>query len=401
MFKKTIHFIQYNNLTVFIILGFFLVGSSVLAQTETGQEIIGTKNISREGVDNTLLLEANLDNLQMDYNIENIEQDEKYYYVTYTFINLEKIDQAWQYQMREKKRKVSRKLRMDLGKYLAEELKEEYQARIKTLREEQELAQTEGETQITEVEEYSGLIGKTLGMASNVFEGYNPVKRKKLPSPSVPILLTMPRDSVDDSYVYESIDDDLEDVYADYVAENDPDGDNIFGVMDNCPNIANEDQMDIDEDGMGNACDPHPESYDEPSDDIIEDEEMASSTIDTASSSDNIIDDNASSSEDVVEDDNATSSEDVIDNNASSSEDVITDSNEEQEEPSSEEGSDESESDGVSVEEEVEPDVEIIELLNNNDDNSSIEDDGDMATSTENISVDSSASSTETVNDTE
>jgi hypothetical protein len=365
------------------------------------------------------LLEADLENLQMDYNIENIEQDEKYYYVTYTFINLEKIDQVWQYQMREKKRKVSKKLRMDLGKYLAEELKEEYQARIKTLREEQELAQTEGETQITEVEEYSGLIGKTLGMAANVFVGYEPVKRRKLPSPSVPILLTMSRDSVDDSYVYENIDDDLEDVYADYVAENDPDGDNIFGVMDNCPNVANEDQLDIDEDGMGNACDPHPESYDEPSDNVIEDEEIASSTLETASSSEDLIDDNsASSSEDVINDNNASSSDEILDdnnasssddilddNNASSSEEIVLDSEEDKEENSSD-GAPEEESDGVIIEEEEEPDVEIIELPNGNQEEDSSDEEvpaesDNMATSTTDTSVDNSASSTETVNTTE
>lgn len=337
MFKKAIHFIQYNNLTVFIILGFFLVGSSVFAQTETGQEIIGTKQVIHEGIDNTLLIEADLDNLQMDYNIENIEQDEKYYYVTYTFINLEEIDQAWQYQVREKKRKVSRKLRMDLGKYLAEELKEEYQARVKELKAEKKIAEAEGQTQITEVVEYSGLIGRTLELASSVFTGYEPVKTKKLPSPSVPILLTMARDSVDDSYVYQSIDNDLKDVYADYVAKNDPDEDGVFGVMDNCPDDYNPDQMDIDEDGMGNVCDPHPEDYDKPKDtedDNIEIEETASSTEETASSSPETIGDNNASSSD----------EEIIDDTEAgeTGEEVVIDEGEE------------------------EADVEIIELPNNN-----------------------------------
>src|SRR5579883_148750 len=37
----------------------------------------------------------------------------------------------------------------------------------------------------------------------------------------------------------------------------DEDGDGIPDVMDNCPGIANADQRDTDQDGVGDACDPH------------------------------------------------------------------------------------------------------------------------------------------------
>ena len=101
MFRKIINFIQYNNITVLILAIIFIVGSGVFAQTDTGQAVIGKQTTTVQGVDNTLLLAADLANLQMDFKIEKVEQDETYYYVTYTYIDLIKKDSAWQYQMQE------------------------------------------------------------------------------------------------------------------------------------------------------------------------------------------------------------------------------------------------------------------------------------------------------------
>ena len=36
----------------------------------------------------------------------------------------------------------------------------------------------------------------------------------------------------------------------------DPDGDGLTYLYDNCPNAYNPDQVDVDDDGLGNACDP-------------------------------------------------------------------------------------------------------------------------------------------------
>ncbi len=49
------------------------------------------------------------------------------------------------------------------------------------------------------------------------------------------------------------------------------DGDNVEDGVDNCPDVANQDQIDTDNDGVGDACDPRPTFADMDLDDIGDD----------------------------------------------------------------------------------------------------------------------------------
>ena len=232
MLKRIVDFIKYNNLFIVILAIICIVGSGVFAQTDTGQAIIGQKETKVEGVDNTLLIEVDLANMKMDYKIEKLEQDEKYYYITYTYIDLVKKDNAWQYEMQEKIRKVSKKLKDDMGIYMARELSEEHDQRINDLKSEQDKAKGEGRQQRQEVTEYSGLIGGILDTVAKVVPNYEPIKKISLASPSVEALrgLTL-------------------------VGSGDLDGDGVADNIDNCPTDANPDQKDSDSNGTGDACD--------------------------------------------------------------------------------------------------------------------------------------------------
>ncbi|MCX6796381.1 MAG: hypothetical protein NTW06_02685 [Candidatus Falkowbacteria bacterium] len=248
-FRKIIHFIQYNNLTVFIVLAIFLASAGVFAQTPTGQDLIGVQAKKVEGIDNTLLLQADLDNFNQDYKIEKIEEDNNYYYVTYTYLDLVRDENAWQYQIQEKIKKVSKKLKKDLGVFLAEQFLQEYQAKIKDLRDAKAKAEETGSEKRVEVVVYTGLIGQTLDLVSKVFPTYQPIKKYEVPSPTVPPTVLQLADDKEAGTTATA--DNLTNVYNDYVKENDPDSDNIFGSLDNCPSIFNPDQKDSDNDGSG------------------------------------------------------------------------------------------------------------------------------------------------------
>ena len=213
-FRKIINFIQYNNLTVLIVVVVFLAGAGVFAQTPTGQELIGEQQTEVKGVDNTLLLEADLDKFAMDFKIEKIEEDAKYYYVTYTFLDLVPDNNAWQYEIQEKIRKVSKKSRQDLGAYMAKQLQNEYEQRIRDLKAEKSKAEDEGNKTRTEVVAYTGLIGQTLDVVGKVFPSYEPVKQYEIPSPTVPpsVLQLNNIQGADQTPV-----DNLEQVYQDYL----------------------------------------------------------------------------------------------------------------------------------------------------------------------------------------
>jgi hypothetical protein len=180
MFQKIINFVKYNNAAVIILAVILVVGGGALA---AGPENIGQKQTSIEGIDNTLLLSVDLATFNMDFKIETIEQDEKYYYVTYSYLDIVIIDNAWQYQLNQNTQKVSKRIKQDIGEYMAKFLAKHYEARIRELTEEQILAQAQGQTTRIEVTEYSGLVGLTLDLASTVFPGYDPVVKRELPAP--------------------------------------------------------------------------------------------------------------------------------------------------------------------------------------------------------------------------
>ncbi|MFA6106506.1 MAG: hypothetical protein WC745_02405 [Patescibacteria group bacterium] len=252
--SKIIDFIKYNNATMIIFAVIFIFGAGVFAAEP---DAIGQKQTRVEGVDNSLLLTVDLESHDMDFKIEKIESDEKYFFVTFTYLDISAVNNAWQYGIREKTIKVSRDLEGDLGVWLADEFKDIRGARIKNLSAEKEKALAEGLKKREEVTEYSGLIGKTLDLAGAVFPGYSPVKKIELPATADIAALTAAvpsgTNSTDGSNGSDS--DSLTEIYNSYIAENDPDSDNIFGANDNCPNSANSGQEDTDADGIGDACD--------------------------------------------------------------------------------------------------------------------------------------------------
>ena len=204
--KKIIDFIKYNNAFVLMIAFALILGGSVFAAPP---DAFGQRTKFIQGVDNKLLLETDLDKMNMDFKINNIAEDEKYYYVEYSFLDLNIIDGAWQYDLKNKTRKVTKKIDVDLSKYLAEEFSEERSSRLRDLKEKQEKAKINGEEKRVEITSYNGLIGKTLDIADKIFPGYEAVEKVELSSPIIPKEI--------ENIVSSGTADDLTKIYNDYI----------------------------------------------------------------------------------------------------------------------------------------------------------------------------------------
>jgi len=222
MLQKIVHFIKYNNAAVIILAVILILGGGALA---AGPETIGEKQTRIEGVDNAALLAADLANFSMDFKIERIEADEKYYYATYSYLDLALADSAWQYQLNQRTQKISKKIKEDPGAYLAKFLAKHYQARTRELKREKALAEAQGPEKRVEVIEYSGLIGRTLDLAAKVFPGYEPAVKRELPAPEN---FNLPVIADSDAVPPASAADDLTRAYNDYMADH-PD---LFNPLD-------------------------------------------------------------------------------------------------------------------------------------------------------------------------
>ncbi len=198
-------FIIYNKKSFISFALFFVLLSSLIVAPYT-HTALGAPNSRVEGIDNTYLIAVNLDKFTANYKIENIEADEEFYYVLYTFNDLVLENGVWQEMSIEKTRKISIKgLEGDLGLYLASQLAEENTGRINELRSLQDQAKISGPERRIKVTEYSGLIGKALSVAGD-FSGYEPVKKSELPSPVIiakdenQVTATTPSDNIKSIY---------------------------------------------------------------------------------------------------------------------------------------------------------------------------------------------------------
>ncbi|MFA5318121.1 MAG: hypothetical protein WC323_01450 [Patescibacteria group bacterium] len=205
-------FVRYNNaFLIIVVVGVIAFGGLSMASEEVRDATIGGKQVYAEGVDNTLLLETDFDNFSMDFKITGIMEDEENYTVTYSYVDMDVKEGAWQIAEKEGGRKISKPFRRDLGLYLAEQLSQEAKARIKELKKLQKAEQEKGQTKIVQVTKYSGLIGKVLDLSGAVFTGYEPVKKIELATPEV--------DEAVQARTQSGSADNLANVYSDWVEE--------------------------------------------------------------------------------------------------------------------------------------------------------------------------------------
>lgn len=177
MIQKIIHFIKYHNaFTICFMLVFVGFSVSLAASPDLRGNFISSKETVRS-VDNTGIINADLDNLNSGLRIKSVTEDEKNYYIAYIYKTLAVKNYIWQEVAKETILTVDKKVLggKDLGLYVAEELGEVINYELSYLKEVQSLEKGKGLAKKIVTTQYAGLVGRFLSPEEKVFEGYQPV----------------------------------------------------------------------------------------------------------------------------------------------------------------------------------------------------------------------------------
>lgn len=177
MYKKIIDFIKYHNAFTIGLVLVFVFSSVIFASEDVRDAVLGEEIITETGVDNSYLLLAKLDDFEVNLTIDNVLEDEKSYYIDYSFNTIAVRDNVWQPVIKSEKFTVNKEGlgKRDLGLYLAEELGEVANSELSYLKEAQKTETERGETLIVKTTEYTGLVGLILDTETKVLSGYEPV----------------------------------------------------------------------------------------------------------------------------------------------------------------------------------------------------------------------------------
>ncbi len=177
MFKKIIQFVKYHNAFTIGLVLVFLFGSAVLASETVRDAVVGEAVVERQGIDNTALLAADLDNFDFGLQITAVNEDPEKYYVDYIYSTLDIVGDVWQQATTTDTLKVDKQVLggTDLGLYCAEELGEVLDAQLAYLRKVQEKEQLNGVSLVLETTKYTALIGLVLNPVTRELPGYEPV----------------------------------------------------------------------------------------------------------------------------------------------------------------------------------------------------------------------------------
>lgn len=179
---KIVYFVKYNNGFVFII-GFIFFGFSVtMAASPDARQSIYNSSQNITDVDNSYILNVDLESFKFNLQIKNIEEDIDFFHIYYSYGTISVVDYVWKPTHIERRFLVSKASlgKGDLGLYLAEQLGQEIDYQHTYLTKVKEMETNKGQTKKTSVTKYSGLIGAILNTEQKVFPDYVPVKKVEI-----------------------------------------------------------------------------------------------------------------------------------------------------------------------------------------------------------------------------
>lgn len=179
--RSFINFVKYNNALPIALFLIFGVGSAAFAASPAAREqVLSSKDVVRS-VDNTYIVNVDLDTFDFSLLVTAVKEDEDFYYVSYTYNTISTVDYVWKPVTVNEVLKVGKLEIMgrDLGLFVAKELGEVIAAQKELLAGTQTAERKIGATPKVVATEYAGLIGKFLDAKETTFEGYDPVVEEK------------------------------------------------------------------------------------------------------------------------------------------------------------------------------------------------------------------------------
>ncbi len=175
--QRLLHTLKYHN-GVPIALSLVLLGAgSAFAATPEVRDALFQSQQRVVAIDNTYLVQKNLDGYSPQVSIGAVTEDTDAYYVAYTLSTINVVDGVWRDVTEAKTLKVDKGVlgtTLDLGLYVTEQLKQVVDAQVAYLREVQGIEQRQVSQKVIATE-YSGLVGKFLTTETEVLPGYVPV----------------------------------------------------------------------------------------------------------------------------------------------------------------------------------------------------------------------------------
>lgn len=174
--KSFFEFLSYHN-AVPVAFGILFLGAAgaAAATPEVREAVIDSHEVVRS-IDNSRIVSVDIDLLTFNIEITNVEEDDEYYYVTYTIQTIDLVDSVWQDLLRENELVVSKVFlgERDLGVYASKEIAEVRDAERERLRETQVYEKEIGASQKVVATVYSGLIGNFVEPVEEVSDVYTP-----------------------------------------------------------------------------------------------------------------------------------------------------------------------------------------------------------------------------------
>jgi len=171
-------FVQHNNA---VPIGLFILFGTTGAAFAANPDVVYEEIESVQSVDNTYIVEVDLENRDFDLEITDITEDDENYYISYGYNTISIVDYVWREVEVSKHVTYSKKelTGRDLGLFLAEQLGEELTAEIAYLTEVQKKEREAGATHKKVATEYRGLVGRMFDPTEKEFDGYKPVVKEE------------------------------------------------------------------------------------------------------------------------------------------------------------------------------------------------------------------------------